>query len=203
MSIDVLWRKWQQAIIMLACAMLLSACAQEPMIDGSSEARFEASLEKIAEKMSKKERNEFSEALFRLMAYEIARLDDEWAKTPDRPISDLPDMYAPFDGMTPKQVVQQAKELQDAYEKAQHQKQLHAAKEQLDGSSKKAFIASYRAIADTLTPLELDQFSEALLAIALAENGEHATAVEQLKNIAIFAGMRREQVLTTAEKLQR
>src|SRR5699024_11435867 len=141
------------------------------VIDGSSEAGFETSLEQIAEKMSKKERDQFSEALFRLMAYEIARLDDEWAKTPDRPVTELPDMYAPFDGMTPTQVIQQASELQAVYEAAQHKSAAQAAREQLDGSSQKAFLASFRAIATTLTPVELDQFSEALLAIALAKKG--------------------------------
>jgi len=182
-------------------ALLLSACAQEPVIDGSSEAGFETSLEQIAEKMSKKERDQFSEALFRLMAYEIARLDDEWAKTPDRPVTELPDMYAPFDGMTPTQVIQQASELQAVYEAAQHKSAAQAAREQLDGSSQKAFLASFRAIATTLTPVELDQFSEALLAIALAKKGEHATAVEQLKHTEIFDGMRREQVLKDAENI--
>lgn len=188
---------------MVAAVLLLTACAKEPVIDGSSEAKFEASLERIAAKMSKKERDEFSEALFRLMAYEIARLDDEWAKTPGRPITDLPDMYAPFDGMTPKQVIQQASELQAAYEAAQHKSEVQAAREQLDGSSKKAFIASFRAIAATLSAVELDQFSEALLAIALAEKGVHATAVDQLEHVGIFDGMRREQVLQAAEKLPR
>src|SRR5699024_11380445 len=91
-------RRLHQRIMYLALiifSLLMVACSQELTLDGSSEANFEASLEKIAATMSKEERDEFSEALFRLMAYEIARLDDEWAKTPDRPISDMSEMSVP------------------------------------------------------------------------------------------------------------
>ncbi|HLR17936.1 MAG TPA: DUF6694 family lipoprotein [Alcanivoracaceae bacterium] len=197
-------RRLHQRIMYLALiifSLLMVACSQELTLDGSSEANFEASLEKIAATMSKEERDEFSEALFRLMAYEIARLDDEWAKTPDRPISDMPDMYAPFDGMTPAEVVAYADELRAAYLEKQKRSEQLALKEQLDGSSKKAFIASYQAIAGQLTPVERDQFTEALLSLAQDRTGESVVSIEQISRVGIFDGMQREDVLKKAKSL--
>ncbi|SRR5690625_2232670 len=121
-------KQWQSVLLLLFSVFLFACTDQEAadrealakgelrestkalVLDGSSEAAFNRSLEEATEHMTQLERDVFSVALLELMLDEVNRLDQALAQSQED-IEELPEMYEPFDGMTVGEVVAKAEAL--------------------------------------------------------------------------------------------